>query len=94
MTTTKKPAAKSNTPKAATPSKSAAGRGVGKAAADLHLSKLQDIHPELRAMVNKHLKSKGIPLQLHAIHFVDEGDDDDSHCCKINGKYVCGPQCH
>jgi hypothetical protein len=57
-----------------------------------HLTKINDVHPELRAMVNDFLKSKKIGLQVHTMHFV-RAAAGDFHCCKVGDHIECGPQC-
>jgi hypothetical protein len=57
-----------------------------------HLSKMKEIHPELRQLVNNFLEEKNIPLKLDAMHFTSEAEGEYD-CCTINGMVVCGPQC-
>jgi|HubBroStandDraft_6_1064221.scaffolds.fasta_scaffold4028713_1 hypothetical protein len=57
-----------------------------------HLSKIKEIHPELRKLVNRFLEEKNIPLKVGAMHFTSEAEADYG-CCTINGMVVCGPQC-
>lgn len=57
-----------------------------------HVSKLNEVHPELRAMVNNFLSEKNIPLKVHTMHFAEKVGKDFK-CCLINGRIVCGPQC-
>ena len=57
-----------------------------------HVSMLNDIHPELRKMVNTFLSERNIPFQVHQMHFAPESVGDQK-CCVIDGQVVCGPQC-
>ena len=57
-----------------------------------HLPKMNEIHPELRKLVNSFLEERNIPLKVDAMHFTSEATGE-YNCCKINGMVVCGPQC-
>ncbi|GEM_PF-6002310 len=57
-----------------------------------HLPKMNEIHSELRKLVNTFLEERNVPLKVHAMHFASTAAEE-SKCCIINGKVVCGPQC-
>jgi hypothetical protein len=57
-----------------------------------HRVALNDVHPELREMINNFLQEKNIPLQLHSIRFADESPGG-FNCCIIAGMVHCGPEC-
>jgi hypothetical protein len=57
-----------------------------------HISKMNEIHPELRKLVNTFLTERDIPLKVHVMHFTSKATKE-SKCCYINGKVVCGPPC-
>ena len=53
---------------------------------------INDLHPQLTAMVNNFLREKNIPLQLHSLRLA-EASPRDVHCCVIDGMVHCGPEC-
>jgi hypothetical protein len=57
-----------------------------------HAALLNDVHPELRKMINNFLQSKNIPLHLHSISFTAVAPAV-FHCCMIDGMIHCGPEC-
>jgi hypothetical protein len=70
----------------------ASGAASPALAATQHISRLKRVHPQMRRMINKFLRSKKIPLKVHTLRFVEDVGDD-YNCCVINGQIVCGPQC-
>jgi hypothetical protein len=57
-----------------------------------HAATLNEVHPELSAIINNFLRERNIPLQLHSIRFA-ETSPNDFHCCVIAGTIHCGDDC-
>lgn len=72
-----------------------ADKGLDLQLHSLHLTSdaMNEVHEAARNSVNDILKQKGIPLQVHSLSLTSEDVANPGRCCKVDGEWVCGPQC-
>jgi hypothetical protein len=74
------------------PAKKAAAKKAAPSRLPSHAAALNELHPELRTLINDFLQKNKIPLQLHSIRLADAAPGG-FNCCLIGGMVHCGPDC-
>jgi hypothetical protein len=74
------------------PAKKAAAKKAAPSRLPSHAAALNELHPELRTLINDFLQKNNIPLQLHSIRLADAAPGG-FNCCLIGGMVHCGPDC-